>query len=104
MFQLGIGGWTGAENSEDKNDLSRNLNPYVYGIINSMLTGTAYNNKTYTPAPVGAVLMNFATSTENSTPELIKAIIDLNGKYFLNRDTTQPDWPTYGSGIGEGGM
>ena len=104
MFQLGIGGWTGAENSEDKNDLSRNLNPYVYGIINSMLTGTAYNNKTYTPAPVGAVLMNFATSTENSTPELIKAIIDLNGKYFLNSDTTKPAWPTDGSGSGEGDL
>lgn len=94
MFQLGIGGWTGAENSEDKNDLSLNLNPYVYGIINSMLTGTAYNDKIYTPAPVGAVLMNFATSTANSTPQLIKAIIDLNGKYFLNRDTTKPAWPT----------
>ena len=104
MFQLGIGGWTGAENSEDKNDLSLNLNPYVYGIINSMLTGTAYNNKTYTPAPVGAVLMNFATSKENSTPELIKAIIDLNGKYFLNSDTTKPAWPTDGSGSGEGDL
>lgn len=93
MFQLGIGGWT-SDNDSGKTNLSSQLNPYVYGIINSMLTGTAYNGKTYTPAPVGAVLMNFATSTANSTPQLIKAIIDLNGKYFLNRDTTQPAWPT----------
>ena len=65
-----------------------------------MLTGEGYDangdgvNEVFTPAPVGAVLMNFATSTANSTPQLIKAIIDLNGKYFLNRDTTQPAWPT----------
>lgn len=103
MFQLGIGGWT-SDNDSGKTNLSSQLNPYVYGIINSMLTGTAYNGKTYTPAPVGAVLMNFATSKANSTPQLIKAIIDLNGKYFLNRDTTQPAWPTDGSGSGEGEM
>lgn len=93
MFQLGIGGWT-SDNDSGKTNLSSQLNPYVYGIVNSMLTGTAYDGKIYTPAPVGAVLMNFATSTANSTPQLIKAIIDLNGKYFLNRDTTQPAWPT----------
>lgn len=103
MFQLGIGGWT-SDNDNGKPNLSSQLNPYVYGIINSMLTGTAYNGEIYTPAPVGAVLMNFATSTANSTPELIKAIIDLNGKYFLNRDTTQPAWPTDGSGTGDGTM
>ena len=103
MFQLGIGGWT-SDNDRGKSNLSSQLNPYVYGIINSMLTGTAYNDETYTPAPVGAVLMNFATSTDNKTPELIKAIIDLNGKYFLNSDTTQPAWPTDGSGSGEGDM
>lgn len=96
MFQLGIGGWTGRENNEDQNNLSAQLNPYVLAEINKMLAGTKK------PAPVGAVLMNFATSTSNSTRELIKAIIDLNGKYFLNRDVTQPAWPTDGSGSGEG--
>lgn len=87
MFQIGIGGWT-SDNDSGKESLSESLNPYVLGEINKMLAGT---NK---PAPVGAVLMNYATSTSNSTPELIKAIIDLNGKYFLNSDTTQPAWPT----------
>lgn len=103
MFQLGIGGWT-SDNDSGKTNLSGQLNPYVYGIVNSMLTGTAYEGTVYTPAPVGAVLMNFATSTANSTPALIKAIIDLNGKYFLNRDTTKPAWPSEDGGSDEGGQ
>lgn len=103
MFQLGIGGWTSDGNS-GKTNLSSELNPYVYGIINSMLTGAEYEGQVYTPAPVGAVLMNFATSTSNSTPALIKAIIDLNGKYFLNRDTTKPAWPNQYGGSDEGGQ
>lgn len=103
MFQLGIGGWT-SDNDSGKTNLSGQLNPYVYGIVNSMLTGTEYGGKVYTPAPVGAVLMNFATSTSNSTKDLIKAIIDLNGKYFLNRDTTKPAWPSENGGDDEGGQ
>ena len=108
MFQLGIGGWVLKQGflskDEDKNAVSSELNPYVYGIINSMLTGEPYNGTDYTPAPVGAVLMNYATSTSNSTPALIKAIIDLNGKYFLNRDTTKPAWPSEDGGSNEGGQ
>ena len=108
MFQIGIGGWTGTENNTSPSNLSKELNPYVYGIINSMLTGVGYDAngdgtaEVFTPAPVGAVLMNFATSKDNSTQQLIKAIIDLNGKYFLNSDITKPAWPTDGSGSGEG--
>jgi hypothetical protein len=97
MFQIGIGGWT-SDNDNGKTSLSSSLNPYVLGEINEMLAGTK------NPAPVGAVLMNFATSTSNSTPELIKAIIDLNGKYFLNRDTTKPAWPSEDGGSDEGGQ
>ncbi|MBE6232409.1 MAG: hypothetical protein E7117_08625 [Bacteroidales bacterium] len=92
-YQLGIGGWTD-DSDEGKEALSKELKPYVYGIINSMLTGTAYNGKTYKPAPVGAVLMNHSTATTNNTADLIKAIIDLNGAYFLNRDENQEAWPT----------
>lgn len=91
-YQLGIGGWTD-DSAEGKEALSEELKPYVYGIINSMLTGTAYNGKTYEPAPVGAVLMNHSTATTNKTADLIKAIIDLNGAYFLNRDDSKPAWP-----------
>ena len=104
MFQLGIGGWT-SDNPTGKTDLASQLNPYVYGIVNAMLTGAEFEGETYKPAPVGAVLMNFATSTENKTSELIKAIIDLNGKYFLNRDVTKPAWPNDegGTNNGQGG-
>lgn len=94
-YQVGIGGWT-SDDDTGKNDLSNQLNPFVLGIVNSMLTGTAYsgNNKIYKPAPVGAVLMNFATAgTTNSTQDLIDAIIALNGAYFLNRDEEQEPWP-----------
>ena len=109
MFQLGIGGWTD-DNESGKKNLSSQLNPYIYGIVNSMLTGQAYNGTVYTPAPVGAVLMNFATAgtnvdnDERDTKKLIKAIIDLNGKYFLNRDTTKPAWPSEDGGSDEGGQ
>ena len=109
MFQLGIGGWTG-DNESGKKNLSSQLNPYIYGIVNSMLTGQAYNGTVYTPAPVGAVLMNFATAgtnvdnDERDTRKLIKAIIDLNGKYFLNRDTNKPAWPSEDGGSDEGGQ
>ena len=97
MFQIGIGGWT-SDNDSGKQSLSSSLNSYLLGEINKMLAGTI------NPAPVGAVLMNFATSTSNSTKELIKAIIDLNGKYFLNRDTTKPAWPSENGGDDEGGQ
>lgn len=97
MFQIGIGGWT-SDTDSGKTSLSSSLNPYVLGEINEMLAGTK------NPAPVGAVLMNFATSTSNSTKELIKAIIDLNGKYFLNRDTNKPSWPSVDGGSDEGGQ
>ena len=109
MFQLGIGGWT-SDNDSGKKALSSELNPYVYGIINSMLTGKEYDGEVYAPAPVGAVLMNFATAgtdvnnDERDTKKLIKAIIDLNGKYFLNRDITKPAWPSDGGGSDEGGQ
>ena len=99
MFQIGIGGWT-ADNDNGKTNLSSQLKPYVYGIVNSMLTGIAYEGKTYTPAPVGIVLMNHSTAGEtHGTQDLIDAIIKLNGKYFLNSDGNKPAWPSIpGSG------
>lgn len=100
MFQLGIGGWTGESNSEDKNGASKELKPFVYNIINSMLKGEPYDPgdvdgaRVFEPAPVGAVLMNHATAGEtHNTQDLIDAIIELNGRYFLNRDEDKPEWP-----------
>lgn len=115
MFQIGLGGWTIQNDNNSKYTLSADLNSYLYGIVNSMLTGDGYdlnNNGTiedtelFTPAPVGAVLMNFVNAgtqptngedDSNTTDpyynrRLIKAIIALNGKYELNRDETQSPW------------
>lgn len=99
MFQLGIGGWT-SDGSTGKTNLSSQLKPYVYNIINSMLKGVGYDPgdgggaRVFDPAPVGAVLMNHATAGEtHNTQDLIDAIIELNGKYFLNRDEDKPEWP-----------
>lgn len=107
-YQIGIGGWTD-DNTAGKQEVALQLNKYVYNIVNSMLTGTVFSEtgKTYQPAPVGAVLMNFVNDgtapetgseeTDDTDPRynrrLIKAIIDLNGAYFLNRDTTKEPWP-----------
>lgn len=104
-YQIGIGGWT-ADDVFGKADLSSQLNPYLLGLINEMLNGTR------NPAPVGAVLMNYSTEDSKTitkdggwfgqdetktydlqTSTLIKAIIDLNGAYFLNRDKNQDAWP-----------
>ncbi|MBR5281547.1 MAG: hypothetical protein IKU22_02065 [Alistipes sp.] len=108
MFQMGIGGWTNDDNNGDnggKGTLSKALKPYVYGIVNSMLTGNEFEGEKYTPAPVGAVLMNHAKATTNSTAELIQAIIELNGKYFLNFDASKPAWPSIDTGgSDEGGQ
>ena len=91
-FQMGIGG-----NIEGKNpsNVTKVLNPYLYGkIVNKMNTD---------PSPVGIVLMNHATNTTKYTVEttdevtnakvsytassqdLVKAIIEMNGKFYLNR-------------------
>jgi len=107
-YQIGIGGWTD-DNTAGKQDIALQLNKYVYNIVNSMLTGEAFTEtgKIYSPAPVGAVLMNFVNDgtkpaegkSEDDTTDprynrrLIRSIIDLNGAYFLNRDDTQPAWP-----------
>lgn len=104
LFQIGIGGWTGEPNNEDKDGASQPLKQFVYEIIQAMLTktpydpdgetGTKYEAMTFEPAPVGAVLMNHSTAgTTHNTQALIDAIIELNGTYFLNRDVTKPEWP-----------
>ena len=99
MFQIGIGGWT-SDTDRGKTNLSSQLKPFVYNIINSMLNKVEYDpgdgngSRIFEPAPVGAVLMNHSTAgTTDSTQALIDAIIELNGTYFLNRDETKPEWP-----------
>ena len=119
-FQLGIGGyrmnrvekWLFVTYVDDETEnhevVAQTLNPYVYAKI--------VTKEKDDIAPVGIVLMNFCTDeTDNtisfngnsytaSSIDLVNAIIDLNGKYYLNRDVTQEPWPTDGGGTNEDGM
>ena len=90
-FQMGIGGYikntdTG---STSQDDVENSLNPYLYGkIMQKMDTD---------PSPVGIVLMNNAADTDKhnatvdgtsysaSSQDLVKAIIEMNSKFYLNR-------------------
>lgn len=94
-FQLGIGGRT---SSDDKLEVANELNPYVLNIVNAKLN----SENDLTPSPVGIVLMNYCTGTADrgNGLELCKAILAMNSKFRLNRDTSKPEWP--GSG-GESG-
>lgn len=91
-FQIGIGG-TRKNNtlnaSSSQLEVGEQLNPYLYGrIVSKMDTD---------PSPVGIVLMNHATRTATSSAtvdgvsytassqDLVKAIIEMNGKFYLNR-------------------
>lgn len=106
-FQMGIGGSIDGDNPSG---VSNVLNPYLYGkIMKKMDTD---------PSPVGIVLMNHATSTTKNTitvdgteykdvtsQDLVQAIIEMNGKFYLNRvggSITTGDGTGSGSGSGSG--
>lgn len=82
-FQLGIGGYT--KNYDTSNNsqtaISEELNPYVQGLIEAKMDKD--------PSPVGIVLMNHATTTDTEGKtvgiQLVKDIIEMNGKFYLNR-------------------
>lgn len=92
-FQIGIGGSRKNSNDDDnassRTEVAERLNPYLYGkIVSKMDTD---------PSPVGIVLMNYCTSTTGytatvdgqsyiaSSQDLVQAIIEMNGKFYLNR-------------------
>lgn len=95
-FQIGIGGYqldTDAGIFGDKADqaaVPKVLNPYLYGKI--------YSKMNTDPSPVGIVLMNHCTDETKytatvdgndysaSSQDLVKAIIEMNGKFYLNRE------------------
>ena len=106
MFLLGIGGYIknyanflGLGDEADHAKLARNLNAYVLGIVQDKLDATE-ENTSLLPSPVGIVLMNHATSNDASASSgngnglaLVKAIIDMNGKFYLLRDENAEEWP-----------
>ena len=91
-FQMGIGGYI--KNTDTGNTsqdaVAETLNPYLYGKI-------MYKMDT-DPSPVGIVLMNNATDPDKhsatvdgvaysaSSLDLVKAIIEMNSKFYLNRE------------------
>lgn len=106
-FQIGIGGyrkdrvkkqiivtWYDDEDGEHRGYIASQLNPYLLTKINEKIETN--------PSPVGVVLMNYCIGnsvSENGTTyttnskDLINAIIEMNGKFYLNRlnesNTTQ---------------
>lgn len=94
-FQLGIGGRTSSDN---KLEVAQQLNPYVLDIVNAKLN----SENDLTPSPVGIVLMNYCTGTaaQGNGLELCKAILAMNSKFRLNRDTSKPEWPDSGGESG----
>lgn len=96
-FQIGIGGYEKdndgffgiAAPDPDQTAVAKQLNPHLYGKIVAKMDSD--------PSPVGIVLMNFATDEtkysaevdgvtyEASGKDLVKAIIEMNGKFYLKR-------------------
>ena len=81
LFQLGIGGYV-ENNGEDRATVASTLNEYVLTQVNTKLTTE--------PSPIGMVLMNYA---ETTGADLCKAILEMNKKFFLNRNPEAEEWP-----------
>ncbi len=73
-FQLGIGG---SLDGDDPAGVSSVLNEYVRGVIEEKIATD--------PSPVGLVLMNHATDASGNPIQLVKDIIEMNGKFYLKR-------------------
>jgi hypothetical protein len=77
-FQMGIGGSIDADNPSG---VSSVLNPYLNTQIKNKMDSD--------PSPVGLVLMNHCTVPDANNVQvgidLVKSIIEMNGKFYLNR-------------------
>lgn len=85
IFQLGIGGRL---ESDDRTKVAQVLNKHVLDKVNEKLVTE--------PSPVGIVLMNYCINPSNGSyygPELVKAILEMNKKFYLNRNPEEPEWP-----------
>jgi hypothetical protein len=91
-FQLGIGGYT------KNNDYADNSQSDVADALNGYVNDLILNKMDTDPSPVGIVLMNHCTADrivtdengvqsviENDGIDLVKSIIAMNGKFYLNR-------------------
>ena len=88
-FQIGLGGYTKPSRTENRIAVAQRLNPFLLDRINEKIETD--------PSPVGIVLMNFCTddATNGSNGKglaLVNAIIKMNAKFRLDRDTNAPEW------------
>ena len=101
-FQIGIGGYN-ANDDTDKLTIASNLNSYLLTKVQNKLL----SQEGLAPSPVGIVLMNYCTgnSTNGNGAALVKAILEMNTMFRLNRDPAKPEWPnqTNVEGGGESG-
>ena len=105
-FQIGIGGYNAAEDT-DKLTTASDLNNYLLTKVQNKLLG----QEGLAPSPVGIVLMNYCTGDSNNGngAALVKAILEMNTMFRLNRDPAKPEWPDQesvgggDSGSGESG-
>lgn len=94
-FQLGVGGYID-DGSEDRITVAKTLNPYILSKVNAKLNReTLADGTTLEPSPIGLVLMNFCTvdDTEYQSMDLVKAIVTMNTKFYLNRNKDAEEWP-----------
>lgn len=96
-FQLGIGGYIiNSEDDEDRIAVAKAMNPYVLSEVNAKLNRETLDDGTVLePSPIGMVLMNFCTvdDTEYQSMDLVKAIVTMNTKFYLNRNKDAEEWP-----------
>ncbi|MCI6758387.1 MAG: hypothetical protein SOT77_08340 [Candidatus Cryptobacteroides sp.] len=105
-FQIGIGGYN-ANDDTDKLTIASDLNGYLLKKVQNKLL----SQEGLAPSPVGIVLMNYCTgdSTNGNGAALVKAILEMNTMFRLNRDPAKPEWPDQesvgggDSGSGESG-
>lgn len=95
-YQIGVGGYTGSGNSINHATVANSLNTYIKNIVDAKLNQTEFTTVTgekvtMTPSPLGIVLMNKLTSTTGLA--VVENILAMNKKFYLNRDTSKPEWP-----------
>lgn len=88
LFQIGIGGMLDGSQSDLANT-ENGLNAYIKKKIEAMLSTTASGS---TLSPLGFVLMNYCLNKTYGIP-LINDILEINTKFYLNRDKEKDEWP-----------
>ncbi|MBR5820014.1 MAG: hypothetical protein IKY68_02025 [Alistipes sp.] len=94
-YQIGAGGYV-KNSDEDHEAVSNSLNAYIKGIVDAKLNQTEFTTVTgtkvtMTPSPLGIVLMNHITGTNGKAA--MQAILEMNKKFYLNRNHDDPEWP-----------